>query len=90
MLLKDNELVTNPAIIRYPRDSREWDTFIKALNRSEVYYSNNGVVWIAGTGDPDGAVVAPVGSLFSRTDGGAITTLYVKESGTDENGWVAK
>jgi hypothetical protein len=90
MLLKDNELVTNPAIIRYPRDSREWDTFIKALNSAEVYYSNNGVLWIAGAGTPEGAVVAPVGSLYSRTNGGASTTLYVKESGTGNTGWVAK
>jgi secreted PhoX family phosphatase len=90
VLLKDNELVTSPAIIRQPVTTRDWDAFIKALNSAEVYYSNNGAVWIAGTGDPDGAVVAPVGSLFSRTDGGASTTLYVKESGTDEKGWVAK
>lgn len=33
---------------------------------------------------------APVGSLFTRTDGGASTTLYVKESGTGNTGWVAK
>lgn len=41
-----------------------------------------------GTGDPEGAVTAPVGSLFVRTDGGAFTTLYVKESGVGNTGWV--
>lgn len=43
-----------------------------------------------GTGDPDGVVTAPVGSLFLRTDGGTNTTLYIKETGTGNTGWVAK
>ena len=43
-----------------------------------------------GTGDPEGAVTASIGSTFHRTDGGASTTLYVKESGTGNTGWVAK
>ena len=33
---------------------------------------------------------APIGSIYTRKDGGAGTTLYIKESGTDSNGWVAK
>lgn len=45
---------------------------------------------IRGTGTPEGAVSAGVGSLFLRTDGGAGTTLYVKESGTGNTGWVGK
>lgn len=44
----------------------------------------------SGTGSPEGAVTADVGSLFLRTNGGAGTTLYVKESGTGNTGWVAK
>lgn len=43
-----------------------------------------------GTGTPEGNVVAPVGTLYTRTDGGTNTTLYVKESGTGNTGWVAK
>jgi hypothetical protein len=46
--------------------------------------------WVVGTGTPEGAVTAPIGSLFTRTDGGASTSLYVKESGTGASGWVAK
>jgi hypothetical protein len=49
-----------------------------------------GPTWTAGTGSPEGVVTAPVGSLFSRTDGGAGTSFYVKESGTGNTGWVAK
>lgn len=46
---------------------------------------------LAGTGSPQGAVAAAVGSLFLRTDGGTSTTLYVKETGTTtSSGWVAK
>lgn len=48
------------------------------------------VIWTSGSGTPEGVVTAPVGSLFSRTDGGSGTSLYVKESGTGNTGWVAK
>jgi hypothetical protein len=44
----------------------------------------------SGTGTPEGVVTAPVGSLFLRKDGGAGSTLYVKETGTGNTGWVAK
>jgi hypothetical protein len=45
----------------------------------------------AGTGSPEGVVGLPVGSLWLRTDGGASTTLYVKQTGGGgATGWVAK
>lgn len=47
-------------------------------------------IWTSDAGSPEGAVTASVGSLYTRTDGGANTTLYVKESGTGNTGWVAK
>jgi len=40
-------------------------------------------------GTPEGNFAANVGSLFLRTDGGAGTCLYVKESGTGNTGWKA-
>jgi len=43
---------------------------------------------LTGAGVPN--VAAPVGSMYLRTDGGADTTLYIKESGTDSSGWAAK
>lgn len=43
-----------------------------------------------GEGDPENVVTAPVGTLYLRTDGGAGTTLYVKEANTDDTGWQAK
>lgn len=43
-----------------------------------------------GTGSPEGALAAPVGSLYLNVSGGASTTLYVKTSGTGNTGWTAK
>lgn len=51
---------------------------------------HTGAIIQSGTGDPEGVVTAPVGSLFLRTDGGASTTLYVKTSGAGNTGWAAK
>lgn len=44
----------------------------------------------SGTGTPENVIVAGVGSTFLRTDGGAGTTLYVKQTGTGSTGWVGK
>src|SRR5216684_8353911 len=41
----------------------------------------NGILIVAGAGDPSGKVPAPAGSLFLRSDGGAGSTTYVKEAG---------
>lgn len=54
-----------------------------------ITFGNNAEIR-SGTGSPEGVVTAKVGSLWTRTDGGAGTTLYVKESGTGNTGWVAK
>jgi len=45
---------------------------------------------LSGTGSPEGAVTAAIGSLYCRLDGGANTTLYVKQSGAGNTGWAAK
>lgn len=50
---------------------------------------HGGPVMRAGTGSPEGAVTGNIGDVFHRTDGGAGTTLYVKESGTGNTGWAA-
>ena len=60
------------------------------VNAQESYYLNGNVYWTSGNGSPEGVVSAPVGSLYSRTDGGAGTSLYVKESGAGNTGWVGK
>jgi len=50
--------------------------------------SNRGLYHGAGT--PEGSITAAPGTIYLRTDGGASTTLYVKETGTGNTGWVAK
>jgi hypothetical protein len=57
----------------------------------KVYYNSTLTVFdAAGSGTPEGAVAAAVGSTYRRTNGGAGTTLYVKESGTGNTGWIGK
>ncbi len=51
---------------------------------SQVQY----IKW--GTGSPEGVVTANIGSMYLRRDGGAGTTLYIKESGTGNTGWSGK
>lgn len=63
----------------------------RELTRLETLISalNDRVKW--GTGTPESAVPAKIGTAFLRLDGGANTTLYVKESGDGTNtGWIAK
>jgi len=48
------------------------------------------VSWTPGTGSPEGIVAAGPGSMYTDITGGAGATLYVKETGTGVNGWVAK
>jgi len=49
-----------------------------------------GGILLSGTGSPETAVAADPGTLYLNTAGGAATTLYVKESGTSNTGWIAK
>lgn len=51
---------------------------------------SGGVLWRTGTGSPEGVVTASVGSMYTDVAGGSGTTLYVKESGSGNTGWVAK
>lgn len=62
------------------------------LLRAAVLQMNQGLNQIQfGAGSPAGVVVGAVGDLYCRTNGGAATTLYVKESGGGTSaGWVAK
>lgn len=44
---------------------------------------------IPGEGDPEGSVAAPVGTLYSRSDGGIGNAGYLKEVGSGSTGWSA-
>ena len=60
------------------------------MNTDGSLQSKTGPKINSGTGTPENAIIASVGSLFMRTDGGAGTSLYVKESGAGNTGWVGK
>jgi hypothetical protein len=45
---------------------------------------------LSAAGAPEGAITAPVSSIYLRADGGTGTSLCVKESGTGNTGWVCK
>lgn len=64
-------------------------------NHTPVTINNANVIEIGsikiviGTGAPEGAVTAPIGSLFLRKDESAGNTLYVKSAGASNTGWTA-
>lgn len=68
-------LVTNPAFVS-----------------NTTNYANASLTTIvrgmSAAGTPEGVIAAAVSSTYLRTNGGAGTTFYVKESGTGNTGWV--
>jgi hypothetical protein len=65
-----------------------------AYSGTDTFYRVAGGVGTSGdfvvTGTPEAKITAPIGSIARRTDGGASTSFYVKQSGTGNTGWVAK
>lgn len=74
-------------------NGRILDNVVRAVDAAVIPIHNGTATspWrirTAGTGTPEAVVAAPIGSLFTRTDGSTSTTLYVKETGTGAAGWV--
>ena len=78
----------------YNSTDATWDLGLSNKRWRQVYAQQvnltGGITWSVGAGSPEAFITAPVGSLYSRSDGGASTTLYVKQCGTGNTGWVAK
>jgi hypothetical protein len=85
MLLKAGSTLTGPLL--QARDTSSNPQF--ELTKDGWVKLANGPLVRAGSGSPEGAVTAPVGSLWLRSDGGTNTALYRKESGSGNTGWVA-
>jgi len=51
---------------------------------------NAGPTISSGSGTPEAVVTAPVGSIYLRTNGGAGTSIYIKETGAGNTGWIGK
>lgn len=65
-----------------PTDQREFNAWCRQTFMTEL---------LSGNGSPEGVVIADIGTLYLRKDGGAGTVLYVKESGNGlDTGWAAK
>ncbi|MCD7034561.1 hypothetical protein LRR81_09945 [Metabacillus sp. GX 13764] len=70
--------------------SNQFGYFQSGLRFNTVDGTRNDRGIFSGSGSPESVVSARIGSMYLRADGGANTTLYVKESGTGNIGWVAK
>jgi len=66
------------------------DIVISTAGKGIRWGSSSGPIDTYGTGSPEGVVTAPISSTYRRTDGGAATSFYVKESGAGNTGWVGK
>lgn len=71
--------------------SQRWTSaFVNNAVVTNVWYGNDTSLRDTfGSGSPEGAVSALVGSTYRRSDGGAGTTLYTKTNGSGTTGWSA-
>lgn len=76
----------NPPPQKQPSNESDWRSLLRSIYQMFVLLTRIHT----GSGTPESAITAPVGHIYLRDDGGASTTLYVKESGTGNTGWVAK
>jgi len=74
----------------FPAIKRNGATVESRLADDSAFAATQSLYDRFGSGTPESAVTAPVGAVYHRTDGGAGTSFYVKESGTGNTGWVAK
>jgi hypothetical protein len=75
----------------YPAIKRVGTTTQTRLADDSNFAATQSLYQRFGSGTPEGVVTAPIGARYSRTDGGAGTSFYVKESGgSTSSGWVAK
>ena len=71
------------------RYNMDVEGYVRAEHGFKLSASAN-IQILSGAGTPEGTYSSDVGSLFLRTNGSTGTTLYVKETGTGNTGWVAK
>ena len=67
------------------------DNQISGALTAPYIHAGGGRLTSGGSGTPASAITAPLGSTWTRTDGGGGSTFYVKESGAGAaTGWAAK
>jgi hypothetical protein len=84
-------LGTNPPIIcpPHPRAFAQDSIKVNEVVMGDRFMTLRSKI-ISGTGNPEGIETATPGSLYLNSTGDTGTSLYVKESGTGNTGWVAK
>jgi hypothetical protein len=104
LVVKDNRLQNGGVVLGTTAGAVYSSTFVmnnivtgglgnaSSIDSSVKNAFNNsfGPSFASGAGSPEGVVTAPIGSIWTRTDGSTSTTLYVKTSGTGNTGWTAK
>lgn len=78
-----------PSLPTVGGDTGAWGTILNAWLLTAHNADGTLKDVIRGTSYPEGTVTAPVGTIYIRSDGGYASTLYVKESGAGNTGWVA-
>lgn len=71
----------------FPAIKRSGATLEARLADDSAYAGSQTLYERFGSGSPESAVAAPVGAIYHRTDGGAGTSFYIKESGAGNTGW---
>ena len=68
----------------------DYDPVNKNYIDQPIEIEKTGAKIYGGYGSPEGEVVAQKGSIYLRKDGGANTSIYIKETGVEKTGWIAK
>lgn len=55
---------------------------------SSIQWGSAKPIWLIGAGAPEGVVTGRIGSLYLQTDGTTDATMWRKETGTGNTGWV--
>jgi tail fiber protein len=94
--LNNNLLTSDGSVhVRNSADSANANLFAEALVAivGRYYLGASGnrrqVISLDADGSPEAVVTADVGSLYLRRDGGTNITLYLKQTGTGNTGWIA-
>lgn len=85
-----NEVEPGDATQSFGSAAIRWGTaYTNHVNTGDITVSGGALI-SSGYNSPEGVITAVVGSLYLCLNGGAGTTLYVKQSGTGNTGWVGK
>lgn len=88
-LLQNSDYIDfTPEQLKTPEGIAKLNTIIRKLAQ-DMPGDGEGIKIYKGYGTPEAFVTAGISSLYMRIDGSAGTTLYQKQSGTGNTGWVA-